>query len=261
MPLHVVEYGPATAPTIVWLHGGGVSGWSWRPQVEAFQADYHLLVPDLPEHGQSRAVAPFTLTDTAARLAELIHQRAHGGHAHVVGLSLGAQAGVALLAVAARLVDRAVLSGALVRPVTGAELVGPMLWLYMPFKNIPALIRLNQQSAGVPLAYAAEFAEETRQATRPALTHIFQANLGFRLPPGLTRLTNPTLVLVGEKEPSVMRRSARQLSASMAGGTAYMVRGAIHNWPLATPDRFNKVLRAWLTDQPLPADLVPVPRK
>jgi len=29
--------------------GGGVGGWSWRPQIEAFQSDYHLLVPDLPE--------------------------------------------------------------------------------------------------------------------------------------------------------------------------------------------------------------------
>ncbi len=261
MPLHIAEYGPAAAPTIVFLHGGGVGGWSWRPQVEAFQSDYHLLVPDLPEHGQSLDVAPFSMTDAAARLAELIHKRAHGGHAHVVGLSLGAQVGVALLAVAGRLVDRAVLTGTLVRPLPGASLIGPTLWLYAPFKNIPYLIRLNQQSLGVPAAYSAEFAEETRRATVPALTHILQANMRFRTPPGLTRLKNPTLVLVGEKEPGVMRRSARELAASMAGATAYMVQGMIHNWPLAAPVLFNRTLRAWLTEQPLPAELVPVPRR
>ena len=72
---------------------------------------------------------------------------------------------------------------------------------------------------------------------------------------------DPTLVLVGEKEPKLMRRSARQLAASMIGATAYMVRGAIHNWPLAAPELFNRTLRAWLADQPLPAELVPVPRK
>src|SRR5258707_13732025 len=113
MPLHIAEFGPADAPSILFLHGGGVGGWSWRPQIEAFQTEYHLLVPDLPEHGQSLDVAPFSMNDAAARMAELIHRRAHGGHAHVVGLSLGAQAGVALLAVAGRLVDRALLSGAL----------------------------------------------------------------------------------------------------------------------------------------------------
>jgi pimeloyl-ACP methyl ester carboxylesterase len=261
MSLHVAEYGPADAPSLLFLHGGGVGGWSWRPQIDAFQDDYHLLVPDLPEHGQSLAVAPFTMTEAAARMAELIHQRAHGGHAHVVGLSLGAQVGVSLLAVASRLVDRALLSGASLRPVRGAGLIEPTLWLYAPFKNMPYLIRRNQQSLGVPAAYSAEFAEDTRRATTRALMHILKANLAFREPPGLTRLKNPTLVLVGEKEPSRMRRSARQLAGSMTGATAYMVRGMIHNWPLAAPELFNRTLRAWLSEAVLPAELVPVPRK
>src|SRR5215831_17693879 len=113
VPLHIAESGPADAPSIVFLHGGGVAGWSWRPQVQAFQADYHCLVPDLPGHGQSDSDAPFSMTDAAAQVAELIHQRGHGGRAHIVGLSLGAQVGVALLAVAGRLVDRAVLTGTL----------------------------------------------------------------------------------------------------------------------------------------------------
>jgi pimeloyl-ACP methyl ester carboxylesterase len=261
MPLYTAEFGPADAPSVLLLHGGGVGGWSWRPQIEAFQADYHLLVPDLPEHGQSLDLGPFTINDAAARMAELIHKRAHGGHAHVVGLSLGAQVGVTLLAMAGRLVDRAVLSGTSVRPIPGADLIGPSLWLYAPFKNIPALIRLNQQSLGVPEAYAAEFAADTRRATTPALTNILKANMGFRTPPGLTRLKNPSLVLVGEKEPRLMRRAARELAASMAGATAYMVTGMIHNWPMAAAELFNRTLRAWLTETPLPAELVPVPRR
>jgi pimeloyl-ACP methyl ester carboxylesterase len=261
MSLFLAEYGPAGAPTILFLHGGGVGGWSWQPQIDEFQADYHLLVPDLPEHGQSLAVAPFSMTDAAARVAELIHKRAHGGHAHLVGLSLGAQVGVSLLAVAGRLVDHALVSGTSLRPIPGASLVEPSLWLYAPFKNLPALIRLNQQSLGVPAAYSAQFAQDTRRSTTRALTHILRANLAFREPPGLTRLKNPTLVLVGEKEPSLMRRSARQLAASMTGATAYMVKGMIHNWPLAAPALFNQTLRAWLTDAPLPPELVPVPRR
>ena len=263
MPLHIAEYGPSSAPSLLLLHGAGVGGWSWRPQIAAFQNDYHLLVPDLPQHGQSLDVAPFTMTDAAARMAELIHKRAHDGHAHIVGLSLGAQVGVALLAVAGRLVNRAVLTGTSVRPIPGASLMGPTLRLYAPFMNIPWLVKLNQQTLGVPPEYAAEFAADTRATTVPALTNILKANMAFRVPPGLTRLTNPTLVLVGEKEPGLQRRSARELAASMAGATAYMVRGMIHNWPLAAPELFNRTLRAWLTDghEPLPAELVPVPRR
>ena len=97
MSLFVRESGPVSAPTIVFLHGGGVSGWSWQPQIEAFP-DYHLLVPDLPEHGRSLAEAPFTFPDAAARIADLIRDRGHDGRAHVIGLSLGAQTAIQLLA-------------------------------------------------------------------------------------------------------------------------------------------------------------------
>ena len=78
MSLFIRESGPVSAPTIVFLHGGGVSGWSWQPQIEAFP-DYHLLVPDLPEHGRSLAEAPFTFPDAAARIAGLIRDRGHAG--------------------------------------------------------------------------------------------------------------------------------------------------------------------------------------
>lgn len=90
MSLYVAESGPVTAPTIVFLHGGGTRGWSWQPQVERLP-EYHCVVPDLPEHGRSRHSGPFTMAHAAALVAEVIRSCAHGGHAHVVGLSVGAR--------------------------------------------------------------------------------------------------------------------------------------------------------------------------
>src|SRR5690606_21637517 len=120
------EAGPASAPSLVLLHGGGVGGWMWERHVADLQADYHCLVPDLPEHGHSQEAGPFTILDAARRVAELIHTRAHGGRAHIAGLSLGGQVGVALLSLSPHLADRAIFSGVLARPLPGAGLVGPM---------------------------------------------------------------------------------------------------------------------------------------
>src|SRR5215217_7226432 len=103
MTLLFTASGPASAPTIVFLHGGGIGGWMWRKQVAAFEADYHCLVPTLPEQGQSSTGGEFSLASATQQVAELIHKHAHDGRAHLVGLSLGAQVGVALFAVAARL--------------------------------------------------------------------------------------------------------------------------------------------------------------
>jgi pimeloyl-ACP methyl ester carboxylesterase len=152
---------PVSAPTIVLLHGGGVSGWSWQPQIEAFP-DYHLLVPDLPEHGRRVAEAPFTFPDAAERVATLIKDRGHSGRAHAIGLSLGAQTAIQLLAVAPGVVDRALLSGAPVSGLPGANLVRTTIAAYMPFRNIPAFVRANMRFSAIPPAYSQPFSEDTR---------------------------------------------------------------------------------------------------
>ena len=92
------------------------------------------------------------------------------------------------------MVDRALLSGALVRGLPGASLVRPTIAAYMPFRNIPALVRANMRSSGIPAAYYQPFSEDTRAATVDALTHVLAANMSFRLPPGLDRVGTAVLV-------------------------------------------------------------------
>ena len=66
--LFVHESGDPAGPPIVFLHGGGLSGRMWQPQVDALR-EFHCLAPDLPEHGRSAAVTPFTLRSAAEALS------------------------------------------------------------------------------------------------------------------------------------------------------------------------------------------------
>ncbi len=50
--IQYTECGDTSGPLIVFIHGGGVSGWMWKKQLEYF-TNYHCLVPDLPGHGNS----------------------------------------------------------------------------------------------------------------------------------------------------------------------------------------------------------------
>ncbi|WNS44880.1 alpha/beta hydrolase [Paenibacillus sp. MMS20-IR301] len=60
MGLHVQEYGDSNAGImLLFLHGGGVSGWMWEKQVQYFSSSY-CVVPDLPGHGRSDG-ADFTI--------------------------------------------------------------------------------------------------------------------------------------------------------------------------------------------------------
>ncbi|MFA4932192.1 MAG: alpha/beta hydrolase [Caldisericia bacterium] len=154
MGMYVQEVGPARAPTIVLLHGAGVGGWMWRDTM-AELSEVHLLVPDMPEQGQSHDAGLFSIAATVRLVADLIAERAHGGRAFVAGLSLGAQVTVALLGSRPDVVLGAFVSGTLVRPIAGVGLVNAMLPLYMPIRNARWLVRANMKTLEVPASLRA----------------------------------------------------------------------------------------------------------
>lgn len=255
--MYVLETGDPQRPTIVLLPGGGVGGWSWRPEVERLQADYHLLVPDLPEQGRSLDDHPMTIPRAASLIADLIRERA-GGKAHVAGLSLGGQTLVQLLATQPEVVDHALASGVNVHPVPGLRLMPLLGAMYMPFRNAEYLVRANMRSLGIPDEYFAEFEEDTRRLTSGAFGRVMQANAGFRLPEGLERVSVPTLVTVGDREPKVVRASAYDLVQAIHSAEARLVAGVGHNWPLSAPELFAETLVAWIEGRPLPEALLPL---
>lgn len=268
--LSVRECGPENQPTICFLHGGGVSGWMWRPQIEALHEHYHCLVPDLPEHGLSAAIQPFTITDAAYRVATLIRERGHGGRAHVIGLSEGAQIAVQLLGSAPERLDHAMISSALLHPLPGMSFLGSRVLMMIfhlfaaPFLHTDWYVRLNMRYGNaIPDPYFQDVREDTRRMTAASFAHMLLENQRFRLPAGLDQVQVPTLIVAGQHEIALLRQSARELAALLPAGQGYLValsrRGAEeHSWNLQRPELFNAVVHAWLINQPLPPALLPL---
>ncbi len=272
MDLYINETGSANHPTIVFLHGGGGGAWMWQPQMEGLSDAFHCLAPDLPEHGRSMQVKPFTIRGSAGRIADLIRERVPGGKAHVVGLSEGAQITVALLSLAPEVVDHAIISSAILRPIPFSWMLTPGMVGLMydlsvpPFKNNDWWIRINMKyAAGIPDEYFSQQKQAFQATTRQGFVHLMVENQAFRLPAGLERATAPTLVVVGSKEYAAMIQSGRDLLAALPHATGRMVslgKGASmaqeHNWSMNAPELFTRMVRAWVTDQPLPEELVPL---
>jgi pimeloyl-ACP methyl ester carboxylesterase len=265
--LYTLTAGNPSAPTIVFLHGGGGAGWMWQPQVEALKNDYHLLVPDLPEHGRSADIKPFTIADSVTYVAELIRTQARGGKAHVVGLSEGAQITVALLAAAPELVDHTVISSALVREMFGMGWFSVGFWATMyrsiePLNKYEWWMRLNMRFYGIPDRFLPEMRETYRTLTADAFANVIVENQRFRLPAGLKRVTAPTLVVGGRKEYKIMHQSIQDVAAAIPGAQAYLVHhtkrmplNEEHNWNLSAPELFTRTVRAWIEGRPLPSEL------
>ena len=273
MTLFFEEFGPRHAETIVLLHGGGGAGWMWRPQVDALQDDYHLLVPDLPEQGRSIEAGPFTISNAAEQVAALIGEHASEGRVHLVGLSEGAQVVVQLLALRPELAVTAIASSALVRPIPGAGVLsspGMLRWSYRlsvaPLRNADWWIRWNMRAAaGVPDAYFPQFRESFRSLSESGFVDLMAANQAFRVPDGLDRAASRVLAVCGSGEYEAMKLSARDIAAAVPGGQASEVQHAEklsvaqqHNWNMTAPALFTEMVRAWVTGGELPCELVPL---
>lgn len=273
--LYFESSGPETAPSIVFLHGGGVGGWMWRAVVNNIQSDFHCLVPDLPEQGHNvqAGSAAYTPESAADSIAGFIRSQAHGGKAHVVGLSEGAQVVVALLSRQPQVVDHAVSSSAILRPLWVNSLYTPGIirlsyrWFMAPFKNNDWWIRTNMHgAAGInDEALFADFKRDFQAATEDSFTHMLASSLKFRLPAGLEKANVPVLVVVGSKEYKEMKLSGLDLLTVLPNRRGVMVdlgpKSSLakeHNWAITAPDFFAAAVRAWVTDQPLPAGLLPL---
>ena len=264
--------GPAGAKTILFLHGGGVAGWMWDPVVARLPG-FHCLAPDLPEHGKSMAVRPFTMELAAEQASELIRDRAQDGKAVVVGLSEGAQVAVQMLASAPELIERALVSSALLLPMKGSGWLNSramLAWSFRlsvpPFRKNEWWMRLNMKSAAaIPEEFFPQYRANFQIMTENQFVNLILANQHFRLPGNLAKVPVPTLALAGKREYQVMKESARQLAAALPNGQARLIdlgAGASmakeHNWAMNAPDLFAQTVQCFIKGAELPALLRPL---
>jgi len=264
--LHVDESGPRDAETIVFLHGGNVSGWMWGPQRDEL-TDFHHLVPDMPGFGLSNQVPWRSMAETADRIAAVIRERAHDGRAHVVGLSLGGLVGALLVARHPSAVRSAVLSGA---PLRG---LGPfMAWL--------ARVQLKLwQSAAYWTTMGRGYHLDPE-----ALKAFVEGGVGIN-PRSARRMVEQTNAgMLGEIDGfdgnpvRILGLAGGAESRTVTGALRYFLRapnavvrlapGMHHVWNVENPELFTETVRAWIVEgraheelEAVPPHLLATPRR
>ena len=84
------EFGDKNAPTVMLLHGGGLSWWSCRDAAEMLKEKFHVVIPILDGHaGSDRHFT--SIEDNAAELISAIDEKFGGKVKAIGGLSLGGQ--------------------------------------------------------------------------------------------------------------------------------------------------------------------------
>ncbi len=251
--LYVEEYGEKGNGTVLFLHGGGVSGWMWKRQIQPLEKSFHCLVPDLPGQGKSKGWGSFSIKESAKLVATLIKAKAQGGKAHLVGHSLGAQILVQMLEDFPDVVQSALIQSALVRPIPGINLfLKPTIKLTFPLTRQKWFAKVQAKSLGIPKEYFPFYFEDSCTINSLIMEDILRENGEFKIPEKIGDCSVPVLVLVGEKERGIMIKSAQDLVAYISQAEGYIVKGEGHGFSFENPELFNEILRSWLAGQMIP---------
>lgn len=228
--------GETAGSSIVFVHGTRLTRSCWARQMADLGRRHRVVAPDLPGHG-ALADVPFTLEGAAQHVARVI-EKAAGGSAIVVGLSLGGYVAMDLAARRPELVRGLVLSGATTEPVgLRATPYRALAWAMDRFDG-PTLDRLT--AAFFRARYEPAIAEPIIAGGFWSVggAAALRTLLGQRFAPRLAAYPGPTLILNGTWD-VLFRLGAGAFAGAARRPTQVRLAAAAHLANLDRPTAFG----------------------
>ena len=225
---------PVTAPTVVMVHGVGVSHRYLMPTAELLATFSHVWVPDLPGFGLSSKPKHILnlqeLSDALATWMRAVEIRS----AALLGNSFGCQIIADFAVRHALLVDRAILQGPTVDPA--GRTVRQQLWRW--FVN-------GRHEAP---AQALVILRDYRDCGLRRVFRTFRYALDDHIEGMLPHVQVPTLVVRGSRDVIVPQRWAEEATRLLPNGRLVIIPDAAHTLNYQKPAELSEVVRSFLAD-------------
>ncbi|MBT2394801.1 alpha/beta fold hydrolase [Streptomyces sp. ISL-100] len=239
-----------SGPPLVLIHGHPFDRTMWAPQIEAFAPTHRVIAPDLRGYGESEVVPGITplsafAADIAALLDHLSVERAVLG-----GLSMGGQIVMECYRLFPERITGLVLAdtfpaaetaeGKRGRNALADRLLSEGMKGYADEVRDKMVAPYNTEaSARVHRMMTAASPEGAAAALRGRAERPDYRDL-------LTRVSVPTLVVVGRDDTYTPVADAEAMHAAIPGSTLAVIESSAHLPNLERPDVFNAALRAHL---------------
>lgn len=246
------ELNTEATSSLVCIHGAFANSTTWK-KASPHLTSYHLILPDLPEHGRSRKAFPtFTLEDAADQVAILIRSKCKNGRARLVGLSLGAWVALEILTRHPDVVDDdAILSGFNRFPELNGRLTGTLGWFFTQVGNLVPASKEKE-----------EMMKDADGNLHPAKPYSYWMTIFPKLCTNITCkpwAARTMIIAAGVKVAGLITdraSNARELRDIGIKGNpstqAYWNEKLVHPWPMVEGELFAKTALAWFNHSPLP---------
>ena len=148
-----------------------------------------------------------------------------------------------MLSMKPNLIDYAMVNSALVRPLSFAKLlVKPSVRLTYPLIKNKTFSKAQAKVLYINQDHFEKYYQENLQMKSDILIRILEENMSFEIPEHFHKASSKILVTVGEKEKTVMRKSAMDLIKSNPNCQGIIISDIGHGVSLAKPHFFNSMI-------------------
>ena len=232
-------------PTIILLHGGGLSDWSLKEIVEIMKDDFHVVTTIIDGHGVNGDKTFISIEHCAKELIEYIDVECNGKVFALGGLSIGAQIVVEALSQKSDVTSYAIIESALVFPIMGTTvLTVPTYKLFYGLIKQRWFSKMQAKTLFVPDTMFEQYYSDSLKMTKESLINITLSNGNYTLKNGFEKATAKVLIIVGGKELSIMKKSAKLLEEKAPNGQLYVADKMGHGeLSLCRPNEYTNLLK------------------
>lgn len=210
------KFGDNNKPTIIILHGGGLSSWAVEPIVKNLTDNFHIITPIIDGHGEDGANAFTTIRECSNKLLNFIDKN-HLGSIHALcGLSIGAQIVLDVLGQREDICKFSIIESAHIIPqkiIT--KLLLPMIKLSYPLIKKRWYSDIQAKFLLLPENLYENYYIDSCKISKITLLNIIRENGFFELNTNVVRTRSKVLILYGEKEIESIKKSGKLLKKSI----------------------------------------------
>lgn len=239
------ESGENDFRTMIFIHGGGLSDWSLMPVVNEFQKNFHVITPIIDGHGEASTETFTSITDSAEKLIHYIDAQCNGRVFAIAGLSLGAQIVTEVISQRDDITQYAIIESALVYPIKGiTSITVPTYQMCYGLIKQRWFSKMQAKSLCVPSNMLETYYKDSIKMSKQSLINMTLSNGTYDLKESIINTKAKVLIIVGEKEIPVMKKSAQKINKKVPGSELYIAPGLKHGEvSLIYPQKYIELLK------------------
>jgi len=239
------EIGNKEFPTIILLHGGGLSNWSLTGVAELLKSDFHVVTPIIDGHGDDGEETFISIEDSAKKLIAYIDTECNGKVFAIGGLSIGAQIITEVLSQRSDISEYAIIESALVYSMKGTTaFIVPSYKLFYGLVKKRWFSKLQAKTLCIPDTMFEQYYQDSLKTSKQSLINITLSNGNYDLKNDIANTKSKVLIIVGEKELGIMKKSATKLNNTINGSELYIAPAMGHGEiSLMHPQKYVKIIK------------------